>query len=508
MINAHRPFRRFPSWFYGTVLALQFLSAQAFNGYTFFGVSNSRNAYLVNMSNTVVKTWNFSRTGGYSAYLLPDGTVLRTAMASSGGLNGGGAQGVVQRVDGNNTLVWEYTYSTSSVRAHHDIEPMPNGNVLIIAWEAKTAAQAVAAGLNKSLALWPEHIIEVQPVGTTGGNIVWQWHAWDHLVQQYDASKANYGVVKDHPELININLATNTDWMHFNGISYNARLDQIVVSSHNLNEVYVIDHSTTTAEAAGHTGGRYGKGGDILYRWGMPSNHGAPGTQVFKVVHCAIWIPDSLPGGGHIMAFNNREGQGTSMVVELNPPQDSAGFYSYAAGAAFGPATPYWSYTAADFYSNHLGGLQRLPNGNTLAVESTTGFLREVDPAGKDVWTYNRGGEVVRALRYAPEYPGLKNIIAGVDDDALVPASVSLEQNFPNPFNPVTTIQYSVPKESDVTLAVFDALGRHVSDIVRRPQKAGTYTESFDASALPSGVYFYRLTAGSVVLTKRMTLIK
>jgi hypothetical protein len=80
-----------------------------------------------------------------------------------------------------------------------------------------------------------------------------------------------YGVVTDHPELVDINFGdTKTDWMHTNSIDYNEKFDQILISVHNFNEIWVIDHSTTTEEAAGHTGGNSGKGGDLLYRWGNP----------------------------------------------------------------------------------------------------------------------------------------------------------------------------------------------------------------------------------------------
>jgi hypothetical protein len=378
--------------------------AQAFSGYTLFSPNNSRYSYLVDMSNTVVHSWTHTRTGGYSCYLLPDGTLMRSATSTNSQINGGGATGIVQKIAWDGSLLWEYTYSSSTYRSHHDIEPLPNGNVLLIAWEVKTAAQCVAAGLNHSATLWPDHIIEVQPVGTNGGTIVWKWHFWDHLIQDYDATKANYGVVAQHPELLDINVgSTSGDWMHVNGISYDAEKDLIVFSSHNLDELFVIDHSTTITEAAGHTGGNFGKGGDILYRWGRPANYDAPGTQIFNVVHSSMWIPDSLPGGGNIISFNNREGQGTSMIVEITPPTDANGNFIWSAGTAYGPATPTWSYTASGFYSNHLGGCQRLPNGNTFICEATSGYLFEVDASGNTVWSYNRGQEIARAVRY-PEY--------------------------------------------------------------------------------------------------------
>jgi hypothetical protein len=388
------------------------LTAQAFQGYTLYSGENSRATYLIDMNNTVVHSWTHSKTGGYSCYLLSDGSLMRSANSSNSSLNGGGATGVIERVDWYGNTVWTYTYSSNSYRLHHDFEPMPNGNVLMIAWEVKSASQAVAAGLNHSATIWPDHIIEVQPSGTTGGNIVWQWHAWDHLIQDYNSGKNNYGVVAQHPELLNINMVNiqSGDWMHLNAISYNPTLDQIVVSSHNLNEIYVIDHSTTTAQAATHSGGNSGKGGDILYRWGCPGNYGASGTKVFDVVHCSWWIPAGLSGAGDILVFNNRQSSGASMVVQITPPGGGTGSYPITAGQAFLPASTTWSYAASGFYSDHLGSCQRLPNGNTLMAESTDGKLREVNSSGVVQWSYSPGGSIPRCLRYDPSYSGLISV--------------------------------------------------------------------------------------------------
>lgn len=471
--------------------------AQAYDGFTLFSPNNSRNTYLINMSNQVVHSWSHTKTGGYSCYLLEDGTLLRSAASSNSQLNGGGAAGVVQKIDWDGNIVWEYTYSSSTYRSHHDIEPMPNGNVLLIAWEVKTAAQAVQTGLDHSAVIWPDHIIEIEPVGTNSGNIVWQWHAWDHLVQDYDAAKSNYGAVANHPELLDINMGSSVagDWMHINGISYNSELDQIVISSHFLDEIYVIDHSTTTAEAANHSGGRSGKGGDILYRWGNPTNYDAPGTQVFNVVHSSVWIPGGNPGSGNILAFNNREGESTSIVVEIVPPLDASGNYTISAGSAFGPSSPTWSYTANGFYSNHLGGCQRLPNGNTLIVESTSGYMFEVNVSGNVVWSYNRGGEIARALRYSTEYI---DDITDVEESEELPSEFKLSQNYPNPFNPATTISYTLHVSGYTTLKVYDVLGREIATLVNEFKQAGEHWVQFSANSLQlsSGVYFYTLRVG------------
>jgi hypothetical protein len=487
--------------------------AEAYEGYTLYSSNGSTHTYLVAMDHTVAHSWTHSRSGGYSCYLLEDGSVLRPALSSNSSLNGGGAAGIVQRYGPTNALLWEYTYSSNSVRSHHDIEPMPNGNVLLIAWERKTAAQAVQAGLDTSTEIWPDHIVEVLPTGSTTGTIVWQWHAWDHLIQDHDATKDNYGVVGNHPELLDINIGgggLGGDWMHINGISYDPTEDQIVISSHTLNEVYVIDHSTTTAEAASHSGGRCGKGGDFLYRWGCPANYRAPGTQVFRVVHCSIWNPLGYPGGGNLMAFNNREGMGTSMVVEIVPPRDGTGNYTLVPGTAYGPASPTWSYTATGFYSNHLGGCQRLPNGNTMIAESTTGNLFEVNAAGVIQWSYTPGGEIARVLRYGMSYPGLEALglttPSAQDADFAPSARPVLRQNEPNPCRGQTRICYDLPVAGPVSLRMFDLLGREIRTLVDGPQGNGPQSIRFDTSPLAGGVYFYRLEANGVVETRKLIL--
>jgi hypothetical protein len=487
--------------------------AASYPGYTLYSPNNGTATYLVDAAHTTVHTWTHSRPGGYSAYLQDDGSVLRPALSTNSTMNGGAAAGLVQRVSSSNVLVWQYSYSSNTVRSHHDLKPMPNGNVLLIAWERKTATQAVQAGLDHSAEIWPDHIVEVQPTGATTGTIVWEWHAWNHLVQDYSAARDNYGVVADHPELLDVNLGDTPmggDWMHINGISYDPVHDQIVISSHTLNEIYVIDHSTTTAQAAGHTGGNSGKGGDILYRWGMPANYDAPGTQYFRVVHCSEWIAEGLPGAGNILAFNNREGMGTSIVVELVPPRDGGYSYTLVDGQAYGPTTPTWTYTAAGFYTNHLGSCQRLPNGNTLVVESTSGIIFEVDAAGATQWTHTPGGEIARARRYGMDHPGIDALGLVVVDAGTPgpPARVELAQNHPNPFNPRTTIVYGLPASAQVSLKVFDARGHLIATLVDGIVAEGGHAADFDAAGLSSGVYFYRLQAGDEVLTRKLTLLE
>ena len=96
----------------------------------------------------------------------------------------------------------------------------------------------------------------------------------------------------------------------------------------------------------------------------------------------------------------------------------------------------------------------------------------------------------------------------GVEDEYALPTEYNLYQNFPNSFNPSTTIKYSIPKESKVSLIVFNLLGEEVTTLVNAEQSAGNYSVEFNAANLPSGVYFYQLKAGDYLQTKKMILLK
>jgi hypothetical protein len=354
--------------------------------------------YLIDGTGTVNHTWPSSFIPGVGVWWLGDGTILRTIRVGAGP-GTGGAGGGVQKVQWDGTVIWDFRYNTNGHLTHHDVKSLPNGNALLIAWETKTRAEAIAAGRNPNYVsnqgLMPDHIIEVKPTGPTTGEIVWEWHVWDHLIQDYDSSKANYGVVGDHPELVDINYVTSSqqDWMHTNSIDYNEEFNQILISVHNFNEVWIIDHSTTTEEAAGHTGGNSGKGGDLLYRWGNPQTYdaGTSSNQKLFNQHDASWIDEGYPGEGDILVFNNGGSRHYSTVDEIVPPVNDSGGYYLAPDSAYGPSAQTWVYTAnppTSFYASHLSGAQRLADGNTLICNGETGKFFEVTPEGATIWQY------------------------------------------------------------------------------------------------------------------------
>jgi hypothetical protein len=287
------------------------------------------------------------------------------------------------------------------------------------------------------------------------------------------------------------------DWMHCNTVDYNAQRDEIVLTSHNLHEIYVIDHSTTTAEAAGHTGGRRGKGGDILYRWGNPQvyGRGTSADRVFYVAHGANWIPSGLPGAGDIIVLNNGDRSGSSndysVITQITPPLDSAGGYYIGPDSAFGPTSPTWSYgPGTSFYSQHLGGAYRLPNGNTFAILGTSGRFVEVTEDGEVVWQYNAGGQVGRALKYDRD-----TVLTGLaTGSSPVTRRTPMLTCSPNPFRQSTVIRYDLPLAGRVKLTVHDVAGRRLATLVDEPQSTGAHEARLDHTQ--AGVLLARLQTG------------
>ncbi len=389
------------------------------------------------MRGEVIHEWESQYTPTFGVYLLANGNLLRAGRDPNNSFfEVGGQGGIVQEIAWDGSVVWEYVYSNRQHAQHHDIEPLPNGNVLLLAWERKTAHEALTAGRNPEMlvgiGLWPEHLVEIRPIRPSGGEVVWEWHLWDHLIQDRDPKLKNFGAAEQHPELVDINgdsghrresdeeLAQlralgyigdsprardpqargdkqKSDWNHANSISYSPGLDQIALSVLRFSEVWIIDHSTTTEEAAGSRGGRGGRGGDLLYRWGNPQTSLGPGftrEQRFFAQHDVRWIPEGYPGAGNLTVFNNGRGRfdgDYSSVDEIRLPKNNRRGYRSKAENLPADAALVWSFSGSDeerFYSSHISGAERLPNGNTVICVGIEGRIFEVTPRGKIVWDY------------------------------------------------------------------------------------------------------------------------
>ena len=392
--------------------------SQQWNGLTYYSNSGSSSGYLIDTNSTVVKTYAFNVGTGYSTHYMPGGNFWRSC-TNANSLMGGGMTGRIQKLDYNGAILWDYTYSSANYCIHHDHCPLPNGNVLVISYDVRNATDIANAGCTTTLTtIWAEKILELQPVGANGANIVWQWNVWDHTVQNLDNTKTNYqSSIVNNPQLLNVNYQMKKDWMHMNGIDYNPVLDQISVSSHYLNEWYVIDHSTTTAEAASHVGGHAGKGGDFLYRWGNPAAYSAAGTTILNVTHDAHWIPEGSPNAGYLVAVNNSGAAGPKTTIDqISVPRVGLN-YTITGGSAYTPASYTLRHTSTGYTSN-MGSSDQFPNGNQMICLATAGIIYEIDPLGNQIWSKSTSGSTPQSHRYTTCYlnnaaPAIPVITAG-----------------------------------------------------------------------------------------------
>ena len=410
-------------------------------GYTLFSPMGLETSYLIDQYGREVHSWTSpGEHPGLVSYLLDDGSILRPVNLGNnqpGEFSAGGSMGGFERISWDGQLEWFWTFSSETYRSHHDIEPLPNGNILIIAWEYINSTEAEEKGKilsNKSSkqlgssSVWPDKVLEIKPVGNDDAEIVWEWSFWDHTIQDVDEAKNNYGNISEHPELLDINFGNEQDWLHCNGIDYNHILDQIVLSCKSSNEIYIIDHSTTTEEARGSTGGNSGMGGDILYRYGNPENYGRGdfNDQLLFGQHDARWIEEGYPDAGKLMIFNNGNGRNVSYssVDVINLPFNGTN-YDIENNQSFGPENLSWTWDiGTDMYSPIISGSTRLANGNTLITVGVQGTFIEVDYQGNIVWKYispvstdimNQGdsidaaaNNVFKVARYDGNHPGLK----------------------------------------------------------------------------------------------------
>jgi len=533
----------------GNTVGLTFYNPSlATEGYNLHFPHNQGTAYLLNNCGQIVHRWTDNQfRPGNGIWLRENGhlyaTKGRNALSNSFIHAGGGGEKVEIR-DWDNTILWSYTINDSTQRMHHDIELMPNGNILAIVWQYKTDAEAIAAGRNPAKltgtgalgnGLWPEKIVELQPNLTNGTtSIVWQWNVWDHMIQDFDSTKSNYGNVAASPHKIDINYTlydSTADWQHANSIDYNLTLDQIMLCVPTFNEIWIIDHSTTTQEAAGSTGGLVGKGGDLIYRFGNPSAYRANGSTKLFYPHDAHWVdvalPNTHPEFGKIAVFNNKVGVDYSEVHTLSPVFDTYLWeYTPLSGGGWGPSTFDWTYQAnppQEMYSTGLGAIQILPNGNRLINEGREGRAFEITQSGQMVWEYinpMRNGlplsqydttltpivnQQFRFTKYPTTYPAfqgrdlsVKGYIELNPDTVLcstIVAITELDQKnpeisvFPNPSSDVLHIQFESLQSSTCQLEIYDMLGR--SRLVKEMNTNDT--QMISVSDLENGIYILRV---------------
>lgn len=337
--------------------------------------------FLMNKEGKKLFEWQIDRQVGNDANLLDNGSLLvalKDENAQVPFIAFGGSGGKIRLINSNQETDWEITYSSENHIQHHDVEYLSNGNIMFLIWEKFDGSEA---GFKQDIPIYTEAIIEMNPLTE---EIVWEWHAIDHLIQDFDSSKDKFGVVADNPNKIDVNYEenhpnNNGDIMHANGITIDEEKKLIYMTVNFYSEVWVIDYSTTSSEAATSTGGNYGLGGDLVYRFGNPSAYdNSSGERTLNRVH----YPNLLDNG-NILLYANQIDTEQSEVIEFEMPAS----YTLSPNANNEPIIT-WNFTDSNLYSDILSSAVRFSSGNTLITEGRQRTLWEVDNTGNIVWTY------------------------------------------------------------------------------------------------------------------------
>jgi len=491
-----------------------------YEGYTLIYPHNQPKAILLNNCGEIVHQWeddNDFRPGN-TAYLLESGDLIKAKRHldfSNDSIWGGGAGAIVEGRSWDNQLLWSFELNNEKFRLHHDIEVLPNGNVLLLAWESITEEEAIDLGRDPTLIrfgeLWGEKILEYDP-GLD--SVVWEWRVFDNVIQEYDSTKLNYGPVCEHPEKIDINRETTNgreDWLHTNSIDYNPITDEILLDVPFLSELWVFKRGT--------------KDEGLTFRWGNPANYcGQESDQKLFNPHDGHWNFDFLDESdfryGKIAVFNNRYSINSS-AAHLIDPYDENGAY-YFSGDEFGPeeflAT--YIYPSQDsILSASLSSIRSLPGGNTLLVYGKFGLVVELTSDNDIVWEYKlplKKGEpasrsdmleiddnlLFNATKYPKDFPAFKDkdmtpigfieveeefsceTITTSDKDVSIQNTLNV---YPNPASDMITLEWEVGKYIDVE--IFDITGKAII----KNQRLNGGRKYFDTSTWISGMYLLRI---------------
>lgn len=406
---------------------------------TLVGSVNNNTVYLINNCGHYENKWENLESTGLGSYLTDDGDLMRVERGA-GNILAGGSAGRISQYDWDGNLIWSGLVSViDSFQAHHDLELLPNGNILTNVWELIDEEQALALGRDPtaitSSGIFAEAVYEIEPIGTEDYNIVWRWSILDHLVQNIDPTLDNFGEASDFPGRLDFNTFTNNllsdpDYFHFNSVDYNADTDQILLSCRDFSEVYIIDHSTTIEEAASSTGGNSGKGGDILFRYGNPQMYGFGDNEdrLFYGQHDARWLKNLPEGQAGISIYNNGDNRpgNFSTVDEVIIDHDEDGLnYTFDDILGFEIATHNLAINGAEFInfeSLRMSGAFKLDNGNYIVSHGREGRLQEIGQFGNIEWEYRfpvnqngplsqgevtAGNSLFKTFSYTRSHPGL-----------------------------------------------------------------------------------------------------
>ncbi len=543
-----------------TLLSLSYLNAQntvgllsynankSLDGYNLIYPHNQPNTYLLDNCGEIVHVWEGQdgRRPGNTAYIREDGRLVRTSRLSSVANDviwAGGGGAYIEIVDWDGNVEYEFHLNDSLDRLHHDIEliekPDNKFNILAIAWESIGLEEIIAAGRDTSDLdgdlMWPDYILELDP---ETNEIVWEWHAFDHLVQDFDSTKNNYGSVSEEFRRIDINYDQNDtnpdalghrDWMHSNGLDYDPINDYIMISVPTFHEIWIIDHTTTTEQAATGSGGNSGVGGDLMFRWGNPaaSKNGTAEDQKLFYQHDPNFINTFVdvidPNYNKIMVFNNRVTDSTSQVNMINSGFDMYKWSFLQQDGVFNPTDFELTIEHPEdptlLHSTGLSSAQYLNNGNFLITVGRFGYALEVTPDNEIVWEYKtpiimgapatqgdtltmNNNLTFRMQRYPTDYAAFEGRDLSqkgwieLEPDSLLCDQLTPVKNliidyglnvYPNPADDMITVSWDEGKE--VTIDIFDYSGRKVMS----PMTLTGGRKYINTSEWNEGIYIVRI---------------
>ncbi len=474
--------------FVGPTGVIQYNQDKAYPGYVVFAMTGAGNtkSYLIDLEGYVVHEWKTDYVAALHEQILSNGNLIRQQKPWQGQTAadavvpvpkygqvklqqqkypfttgayisvGGGHAGLLQEFDWDGNLVWEYERNTSTSVSHHTFTRHPTaGTTLILGWEYKSQAECIAQGRNPATVgprgLWPDYITEINNATKA---VIWEYHVWDNLVQNFDSTKPNYGDPKTNQDKFDLNwicdgAATETgipDWTHWNTANYDmtAGSTRIIANSRHWGESYIIDRGT---------GGK----GKLIWRFGNPSAYGmgvAPsyqndGTQLDWGPHHAHIIDPGLPGAGNMLILDNgwnRPAGNRTRTIEVDITKSSStsarvGFSATGTLTPFANINPgsivwqFFSNTPNSYYSASQCANQRLPNANTFLTSTQSGHLFQVTKGERNsagnwvnkqiVWEFispvftdsstsngvfqtDTVGSIHRATHYGVDYAGLQ----------------------------------------------------------------------------------------------------
>ena len=385
-------------------IGIQLNTDQSTEGYTFF--ETLQESYLIDNCGKVVNTWPSIFRTVLHAKLMEDGNVIYIKSNT-----------IIVR-DWDDNIVNTTTYNAPNVVLVYEVIVMKNGNYLCLARENLSDAEFRNLGYEILPGFNPRRIDMVLEIDPNTDTIVWQWNIKDHMIQSRSSTQANYGLIKDNPRKFDMDAIATHDWevgesFMINGFDYNEDLDLIALSVRKLSEVVIIDHSTTTEEAQGSTGGTYGHGGDALFRWGNPQNYaqGEESDRELFFQHNPNWIEYGEHKGKIIMFNNGLTARDYSSVEIIDPMIDNQGNFVIADSlyaleedpisintTTFGPI----------FYSGYTSGASVMPNGNIYVTVGIEQRVFEMNMQGEIVWDYyiENAGYIFRSEKYPKNFSG------------------------------------------------------------------------------------------------------